>query len=765
MKVAVRTLCEFAARAGDLDHRYTPSPTAEQGRQGHERVQARRPAGYRAEVRLQGECGGLVLSGRADGFDPALGRLEEIKTHRGDLSRLSEAQKALHWAQLRCYGALLCASEGLASVELALVYYDLGRDRETAVSETATAHELWQGLARLCEIYLGWARQEAQHRLARDQALAGLRFPFGGFRQGQRPLAEAVFRAVCRDRPLMLQAPTGLGKTLGTLFPALMAMARAGGDRLFFLTARTTGRRLALEGAGRILAAQQEAVPLRVLELASRQHACEHLDRACHGESCPLARGFFDRLGAARENAVAAGGLLDQARVRQIALAHDICPYYLAQELSRWCDLVVGDVNHFFDQSALLHALTQQNDWHSILLLDEAHNLVNRARAMYSVELSQARLLAVRRRAPPTLEKPLQRVVRQWQALLRHPDLPAPADDGVSQLLQPPQGLAQALGGLVTAITDYLAEQPADAELQELMFEALAYTRLAEQFGDHSLCELSRPGRGRATLALVNLVPADFLAPRFAAAASTVLFSATLTPPAYHRDLLGLPADTHWQEVASPFRASQLRLHIARHISTRYARREASLAPIADLLARHYRAREGNYLAYFSSFAYLQAAYDRFRHTAPGIPAWRQEPGMTPAQRDDFLARFQAAGRGIGFAVLGGAFAEGIDLPGDRLRGAFVATLGLPPFNHRNEILRQRLQARFGAGYEYAYLYPGLEKVIQAAGRVIRTPTDEGEIVLIDDRFGRPEVAALLPAWWTQAPDPAGKMQTADRFD
>ncbi len=755
MKVAVRTLCEFAARAGDLDHRYTPSPTAEQGRQGHQKVQASRPAGYRAEVRLAGECRGLALSGRADGYDPARGRLEEIKTHRGDLSRLSAAQQALHWAQLRCYGALLCASEGLASVELALVYYDLGRDRETLLTETASAEALWHGLETLCDSYLSWARQEESHRQARDQALTELRFPFADFREGQRPLAEAVFKAACRDRPVMLQAPTGLGKTLGTLFPALMAMPRTGQDRLFFLTARTTGRRLALEGMEKINAGQARALPIRVLELASRRDACEHPDRACHGESCPLARGFFDRLGAARQAAVAAGGLLDQARVRQVALDHQICPYYLAQELSRWCDLVIGDVNHYFDQSALLHALTQQNDWRVTLLLDEAHNLVNRARGMYSIELSQERLLAVSKRVPAALKQPVRAVTRQWQALLRHPDIPAPADGQPVQLAQPPQAMAGALARLVSAITDFLADQPGDAALQELMFEALAYGKLADQFGDHSLCEFSRAGRGRAKLALVNLVPADFLAPRFQAARCSVLFSATLTPPAYHRDLLGLPAQTRWQEVASPFRASQLQVHIAGEISTRYGQREASLDPIARLLARHYRAHEGNYLAYFSSFAYLDAVYQRFQALAPDLPSWRQAPGMTPAERDAFLARFRPGGRGIGFAVLGGAFAEGIDLPGDLLRGAFVATLGLPPFNSRNEILRQRLQQRFGAGYEYAYLYPGLEKVIQAAGRVIRTPTDQGEIVLIDDRFARPDVAALLPKWWFSPPQSA----------
>lgn len=754
MRLAVRTLCEFAARTGDLDHRYTPSPSAEQGRTGHARVQAGRGPDYQAEVRLTGECQGLLLTGRADGYDAGRHRLEEIKTHRGDLSRVSTAQQALHWAQLRCYGALLCARDERSSVELALVYYDIGRDRETCLAETATAADLVQHLEGLCRVYREWAEQEARHLEARSQALNELKFPFARFRTGQRPLAESVFKAVCRGETLMLAAPTGLGKTLGTLFPALMAMPRQNLDRVFFLTARTTGRKLALDGMTRIDEAQSGRVPIRVLELVAKSHACEHPDLACHGESCPLARGFFDRLGDARQAAVDAGAWLDQARLRDIALDHDICPYFLGQEMARWCDLVIGDVNHYFDQSALLYALVQQNDWRVTLLLDEAHNLINRGRAMYSAELSQQRLLTAKRQAPPPLRPPLQRLARQWQALLRHPDVAAVGDSDTPtpvRLATAPQDLTGALNGLVTAITDYLAEHSGNAELQELMFEALGYTRLAEQFGDHSLCELSREGRGRARLALLNLVPADFLKPRFASAHSCILFSATLKPPEYHQDLLGLAENTRWQEVASPFSGRQLQVHIASGISTRFQHRSASVAPIVALLAQHYHARPGNYLAFFSSFAYLNAVYERFIEAAPDIPGWRQSPGMTTAARHEFVERFQVGGQGIGFGVLGGAFAEGIDLPGERLVGAFIATLGLPPFDSRNEIMRQRLQSRFGAGYDYTYLYPGLEKVIQAAGRVIRGPDDEGSIVLIDDRFARPEVRRLLPGWWFEA--------------
>ncbi|RTQ97810.1 ATP-dependent DNA helicase [Halomonas nitroreducens] len=744
-RVAVRALCEFTARRGDLDHRFTPAPSAREGIEGHARVAARRGEGYEAELPLAGCREGLVISGRADGFDPAANRLEEIKTHRGNLARMADNQRALHWAQVEVYGALLCAERGLSRLTLALVYLDIASGRETLLTRDASAAELEAALVRHCRDFLAWAEQQAAHRQRRDAALAELAFPHAGFRPGQRQLAEDAYRAAATGRCLLVEAPTGIGKTLGTLYPMLAAMPRQGLDRLAFLTMKTPGRRLALDALASLGAAEGQArLPLRVLELVARDKACEHPDRACHGEACPLAEGFYDRLPAARQAAVARGWL-DRAALREVALDHRVCPYYLGQELARWCDVLVGDVNHYFDASALIHGLARADGTRLGVLVDEAHNLVERARGMYSAELDQRRLNRLRKAAPPTLSRPLGRLARRWQALLREVD-----DCDWQALDAVPWRLLGALQQTVSAVTDYLGEHPAggDPALQEFLFEALAFTRLAEAFGEHSLCELRRPRRGRAVLALRNLVPADFLAPRFATAHSVVLFSATLSPPAYHRDLLGLPGGTVARRVAAPFAAEQLEVRLRTDISTRLRDREASLTPIVAELADQYRRRPGHYLAFFSSFAYLEAALARLREAWPAIPVRAQHRGMDESEREAFLAGFDPGGAGIAFAVLGGAFAEGIDLPGERLVGAFVATLGLPPFDPLNEALKSRLQARFGCGDDYAYRVPGMIKVVQAAGRVIRGPEDRGVVVLMDDRFARHENRSLLPDWW-----------------
>ncbi|MHC5786845.1 ATP-dependent DNA helicase [Pseudomonas idahonensis] len=754
-RIAVRALCEFSAKSGDLDLRFTPSPTALEGIVGHRTVASRRNPGYQSEVALEGQYGELLVKGRADGYDPAQNLLEEIKTYRGDLARMPDNHRQLHWAQAKVYGWLLCQSLQLPSIRVSLVYFDILSEQETALVEEHSAEALQEFFNRQCAVFLEWAQQEMRHREARDQATEALVFPHGEFRPGQRHLAESVYKAVSTGRCLLAQAPTGIGKTLGTIFPMLKAMAPQQLDKLLFLTAKTPGRQLALDAA-RVLFASQSQLPLRVLELVARDKACEHLDKACHGESCPLAKGFYQRLPAARQ-AASQVPMLDRQALREVALAHQVCPYYLSQEMARWSDLVVADYNYYFDFSALLFGLAQANQWQVAVLVDEAHNLVERGRGMYSASLDQQTLASVRSTAPQALKSSLQRLNREWNALHKEQLAPYQAYD------QLPTALLRALALCVAALGDYFNEQPQglDVGLQGLYFELLQFARVAELFDEQQfIFDISKRSlsarRSLSRLSLRNVVPAPLLGPRLTAARSTVLFSATLNPQHYYRDLLGLPQTTVWLDVESPFAAAQLDVHIVSRISTRYVHRQASLAPIVELLAQQFAARPGNYLAFFSSFDYLQQVAELLAREHPQIPLWLQSRGMDEASRLGFLQQFRAEGQGIGFAVLGGAFGEGIDLPGSKLIGAFVATLGLPQLNPLNEQIKQRMARLFGSGYDYTYLYPGLQKVVQAAGRVIRSQADRGVLMLIDDRFAEPRVRQLLPSWWAvDAQDPA----------
>lgn len=766
--VSVRSLCEFTAKAGDLDRRYTPTATAVEGLNGQAAVAARRGAGYETEIALQGRHGPLRVRGRADGWDAAGGCLEEVKTLRGHPDVLPANRRELHRAQLETYGALLGRARGLDGIWLALVYFDVTTQTETVWREHRRVDALQEAFESRCRRLLGWAELEAGHRARRDRGLAALAFPPGEFRPGQRRLAEAVWRAAMRRHCLLVQAPTGSGKTLGTLYPLLRAMPAQRIDKVAYLTCKGTARTNGLEALGQ-LRAGLPGQALRVLAVVSREQGCEHPQNACHGDACPLARGFYDRLPAARAQAVAEGWL-DAAAQRRVALSHDICPYYLGQELLRWADVMVGDVHHAFDAHGQIWGLQQALGWRLALLVDEAHNLVERTRRMYSAAVGSAALRAARRVAPSAL-------CGLFDAVLEAAPL-------AGEVATVPEAFEDAVGALAAGLALHFHGEPlATGPLLAFHFELQRFARLLDQPGDHALFEAvadDREGRaaagagapwplalpaaadlfeaepspcdpiagGNLRWAVHNVVPARFLRPRFAAWHSVTLFSATLGPPAYPRDLLGLPDDTLWLDLPPAFSAAHLVVRVADGVSTRWPDRQRTQDALTRVMAGQFDGHPGNYLAFFSSFDYLQRVADRLAQQRPDIPQWRQARAMDGAARAAFLARFAPASRGIGFAVLGGVFGEGIDLPGSRLVGAFIATLALPPVSPLNERMRARLAELFDGGHAYADLVPALHKVVQAAGRVLRTPEDRGWLWLMDERYRRPEVRALLPGWW-----------------
>ncbi len=740
-KVAVRALCEFTAKRGNLDMRFTPSPSAMEGVAGHRTIASRRDSSYQTELTLTGDYGPLHVGGRADGYDPHENCLEEFKTYRGELGRMPENHRALHWAQLRIYGWLFCKQNGLDSLKLALVYFDVASERETVLDEIRSAEDLEQHFTAHCQRFVRWAEAETSHRQARDTALRELRFPHANFHGGQRELAQSVYRRVRAGGALLAQAPTGIGKTVGTLFPALKAMAAGPLDKVFYLVAKTPGRQLALD-ALRLMQPGEAAAPLRVVELVARAKSCEFPGMPCDGAVCPLARGFYDRLPAARAEAIGIS-FLDRQTLRQVAHRHQVCPYYLGQELARWSDVVVADYSYYFDRSAMLFGWTVTHEWRVCLLVDEAHSLLERARNMYTASLDREAFQAVRSKAPAGLGVSFDLLGRAWE------EVTAAQAESYRIYDTLPENLLTALDHSIGTLLEYLGTHPGrDEALQDFFFAALAFRRLAADFDSGTLFEITRDSADNSVLCLRNLAPGRFLGPRFAAAHAAVLFSATLAPHAFFRNILGLPPAAEFLDVQSPFRSEQLAVRLVRSISTRFRDRERSLAPIAELLARQYSVSPGNYLSFVSSFDYLERLATWFHARYPHIPTWRQRPGMKEPEREAFLARFLPDGRGIGFAVLGGAFAEGVDLPGSRLIGAFVATLGLPQVNAVNEEMQRRMEALFGSGYEYTYLYPGIQKVVQAAGRVIRTTTDRGVLYLIDDRFTHSRVLKLLPQWW-----------------
>ena len=424
---------------------------------------------------------------------------------------------------------------------------------------------------------------------------------------------------------------------------------------------------------------------------------------------------------------------------------HGLCPYHLAQDMIIWSDVVVGDYNHWFDSHAALYALSLARGWRAAVLVDEAHNLIERARQMYSISLDEAGLSQARKAAPAELKKDIDRLRRHWRTLrLNRP--------GYSVLERLPQPMGLAMQQLHGRIAQWQSEHPTQpiGALHRLGFDLGEFLQRMGQLGSDSLIDLSLApaSDGPALLTIRNMLPAPFLRSRFDATQCCVLFSATLSPSQHYLRLLGLPEETVTLDLPSPFESGQLQVRVLQGISTRWQDRAQSLPALVEVMARQWQARPGKYLAFFSSFEYLRQASQALHLHHPLLPQWQQTTRMDEAQQRAFVERFRSGAAGIGFAVLGGSFAEGIDLPGEQLIGAFIATLGLPQINPVNEEIRRRLHALLGQGHEHVYLYPGLRKVMQAAGRVIRSESDQGVLWLMDERYAQPRVQDLLPAWW-----------------
>lgn len=757
--LTVRELAFFCHRRGDIDHRFTPSPTGTQGIAGHQRIFGRRPASYQREFAVEfrrpaapfAEAPGAVtpalrLRGRADGYDREQGLVEEIKTCRIDPARIPEAVSHLGLAQGRLYAAMIAAQEDLPGLKVRLTWLQIDTDEEYALEQAYTRAELDAFLECSLERYEAWLNLVARRRALRDTSLHSLPFPHSQFRPGQRDLSERVYKCIHQAGRLLLEAPTGIGKTVAVLYPALKALASSRHDTIVFATTRISGRRAAQQAMARFAAAGYAG---NALSLMAKEQVCLSPGRACHGDDCPYARGYYDRLPQAMEDALAEP-LLDPERLADIARRHQVCPYQLSLDFAPWADVIVADVHHVFSPTANLADRLSEDGRRWTVLLDEAHGLPDRARQMYGSELSKATVIAARREAPQMLKKALDRLNRRLLELQKL-DWQQPENHWLDAV---PASLTQTLENFSEVLAAALAHDPVLLQsrpaLRDSYFAVLQCLRVLEFWGEEFSLELVRTGEPQSLRLLLHcLDPARMLALRQRALHALVAFSATLSPQRWALDSLGLDASTVAWRAPSPFAADQLQVLLATHIDTRYQQRNASLAQLAALLRDWLTAEPGNCLLYFSSYQYLQSCLQlvQMQGWPPARLLWVQS--RAPQGREELLELLQQERNVAAFCVLGGAFGEGIDLPGDQLSSVVVVGVGLPQVNSANERLRELYQRRYGAGFAHAYQYPGLQKVSQAIGRVVRTETDCGKALLVDSRYADPACRALLPPWWS----------------
>lgn len=750
IRLSVRELVEFLLLTGSIDSRFTGFDRAQEGARIHRRLQKEAGEGYDSEVFLRQsypvEEFLFTIEGRADGiFTDAAGRMviDEIKTTTLPPEEITGEQSPVHWAQGKVYAAIYCLQNHLDGMDVRLTYFQVDQELILRFTKQFTAGELEAFISGLLTDYLSWARRRVQWIKSRTQALQDLAFPFPEYRPGQRAMAGQVY-LTCREKEtLFCQAPTGIGKTISTLFPALKSMGQGYGERIFYLTARTTTRQAAMDALSVL-----GEISLRSIALTAKDKICPLEERECTPQACPYANGYYDRI----KDALADGLELiryDPQVLLKLSQKHKVCPFELGLDLSLWCDVIVCDYNYLFDPAAALQRFFE-SDGDYLFLVDEAHNLPSRAREMYSAALTKGEFFQVKKalggksKLTTALGKVNQAFV-DW----RHQG----KEDGktVFFLSDSPKEFGRLLNRLVTPLQDWLTQHPQHSlhnQLLTLYFNVRTFLRTLEGYDDHYTTQITLTGK-EVKIELLCLDPSQFLAGRFAKGRASVLFSATLTPPSYYKDLSGLP-QAKAVALPSPFPRENLGLFHAANLPVRYQDRAASLDIICEYLAAMVEAKKGNYLAFFPSYAFLNQVLERFSQLYPHIPTLVQDSTMDDAAREEFLARFSPCPEDslLGFGVMGGVFGEGVDLAGDRLIGSAIVTVGLPQVNPVQEMLREYFQESRGNGFDYAYRYPGMNKVLQAAGRVIRTPSDKGVVLLLDQRFGNPDYARLFPDHW-----------------
>jgi DNA excision repair protein ERCC-2 len=734
--VSVRELAAFCHRAGDLDSGVGPSPSASEGVRAHRALGARRGAGYQAEYPVDAvfslEGLSLRLRGRADGYEPEAARVEEIKTCRVDPARLPADLSRLHLAQAKLYAALIARSEGHESLCVRLTWYQIDRDREWPLDQDYSAAELADFLDDSLRRYARWLLTVLRHRERRDASIHALPFPFPAFRRGQRELAELVYKCVHLGGQLMLEAPTGLGKTAAVLFPAIKALAAGRHEHLVLCTAKHSGRRAAEEALVRL---RDDGLIASSLSLTARERICFSPGRACRADDCEFARGYWDRLPAAREEAFALAAL-DQAALESVARRHRVCPYQLGLDLLPWMDAVVADQHHVFSLSAAIGDLATAGTGRWSVLVDEAHNLPPRARGMYSASVAReyGEAHALLRGEP-------RRLLGDLHAALHGAMVAAPEGSGTL----PPPSLLEKMQALIAAITrqQALAAAPGlPPAVQGMVFELAHFLRVAERYGDDFACEAQDE-----RLHLVCIDPARLLARRHEVLHAVVAFSATLSPENWMRSALGLDNGAVFRRCASPFSAGQLQVCIEPGIDTRLVQRENSLPALVATLLRWLQDWPGNCLIFFPSRQYLERCAQPLQAQLGDRYLW-QQPGPGKPFTEALHSVLESRRDVCALCLLGGSYAEGIDLPGDQLRSVVLVGPGLPQPDRDNRRQQAWFESRYGQGFRFASLYPAMQRVNQSLGRVIRGDRDQGGALLIDPRFASPAYRSLLPAHW-----------------
>ncbi|HBM3470806.1 TPA: ATP-dependent DNA helicase [Listeria innocua] len=756
VQISVRRLVEFVLKSGSIDSRMTSSDRALEGTKIHQLLQKEAGEGYEAEVSLKLvrviDDISFTLEGRADGVINGE-MIDEIKTTEVEMDEITEDFRPLHWAQLICYGFMLAEKSDLAEVTLQLTYYQVADKEVKQFTRVMSRKEMSTFVDDLLSKYAIWAKMSAAWEMKRNKSIQELTFPYDSYRRGQRELAIAVYRTVMDDEKLFCEAPTGIGKTMSTLFPSVKAMGEGKADKLFYFTAKTITRQVAEDALDEM---RRKGLAARSVTITAKDKICFLDERKCDPEHCQFARGYYDRLNEALFDMLQTEETITRSVVEAFARKYTLCPFELSLDVALFCDVIVCDYNYLFDPVVYLKRFFADGPGRYTFLVDEVHNLVDRARSMFSATLSKSIIMQVKRELDKKTDKKLLNSVTAMNKIMIALNKQLAEENKTIYIKK--EALSdwnEAVLKFSYVAKDWLpknTEAKAQADVLELYFESLRYLKIAELYDKRYVTQITR-NRSDVLIKQLCLDPAFLLSEKLKLGASSVLFSATLRPIDYYTNLLGGNNDTSRLTFASPFKQNNMHLMVADYISTKYQRRENSLESVIDALYAMLSGKKGNYLFFFPSFQYLETAFELFSEKYPEVRAQKQQSFMNEAEREEFLAAFETGREEtfVGFCVLGGVFSEGVDLRGERLIGTAIVGVGLAQMNVESDLIKDYYNETIGRGFDYAYQIPGMNKVLQAVGRVIRGEKDQGVVLLIEERFATERYKALFPAHWNHA--------------
>lgn len=758
LTIAVRELVEFVCRSGDLTIEFSGARRSVEAIRAHQKIQKLRPHPYRAEVAIalqhESETFSLTIGGRIDGVfseTDAGGAtrtvIDEIKTTDRDLDQLAADRNPLHWGQVKCYAYMYAIEQRLMTIDAQMTYYHLDSAQTRELRQTFGVDELAEFFRGLIDRYLGWARTLIDWQRERDAAIRPLVFPFAGYRPGQRPMAADVYRTIRSGGQLIVEAATGIGKTMAAVFPAVKALADGLTAKIFYLTARTTARTAAEKALGYL---GRGGLRLKYLTLTAKDKICFNPENECSGEGCVFAAGYYDRLREALP-VIFSRDAMDRPFIEECARVHRLCPFELSLTLAVYADCIICDYNYAFDPRVYLRRFFLEGNGDYTFLIDEAHNLVDRSRDMFSAEIFKQPFVKLRREVRETLPR-LYANLGQVTAQMGRLQKTLVAQRPQWSDKNPPDELYPALRRFAQLAEEWLGRNektPFREALLELYFAVTAFSRVFETY-DANFVTCYEKRSADLEIKLFCIDPSGRLGDALNRCRAAVFFSATMTPAAYFKKMFGCRPAALQRHFPSPFAAENLGLFIVDRVSTYFKQRRRTAPDVVRAAAAVVRGKKGNYLLFFPSYDYLRLVYEGFTEVCPEVATILQTPEMSETDRSAFLKRFSRDNPEtlVGFAVMGGIFGEGIDLVGERLSGAVIVGVGLPGISQENELIRDYFDATIGAGFEFAYLYPGINRVLQAAGRVIRSETDRGVVLLIDQRFGTPRYHALFPSEW-----------------